>query len=72
MAKMAAAQSGVFNRDDYKNLIAARTKLNDLILTCDKAEQCGVNVSIWRAQMADIDRQLTSIQQNFMTPPPTQ
>lgn len=70
MAKNGTPQSGMFTKADYETLINARRQLNDLIVTLDKAEACGVNCAVWRAQRDDLDKQLAAIQTHFMTPPP--
>lgn len=63
--------TGLFTRQHYELLVSERRKLNDLIATLDKAEQCGVNCDTYRAMRNDIDRQLEQIHQHFMTPPPS-
>jgi len=70
MARQRASTDALFTKDDYKLLIETRRALNDLIVKCDKAEQCGVNVAVWRQQREDLDKQLAAIQQLFMTPAP--
>jgi hypothetical protein len=63
--------SGLFTKQHYEMLISERRKLNDLIGTLDRAEQCGVDCATYRAMRTDIDNQLAAIQQHFMTPAPT-
>ena len=63
--------SGLFTREHYDTLHTERRKLNDLIATLDKAEQCGVNCDAYRAMRQDVDNQLAAIQQHFMNPVPS-
>jgi hypothetical protein len=71
MGRMKSGAASIFSQADYKTLIDTRRLLNDLIVTMDKAESCGLNCAVWRQQRADLDKQLEMIQQHFMTPPPS-
>lgn len=60
----------LFDREQYKLLIAERKRLNNLIGTLDKAAACGIDCTMYRQMRDDIDKQLEAIQTHFMTPPP--
>lgn len=71
MAKSKSVQQqGLYTKADYQLLINERRNLNDLIAIMDKAEQCGVDVSVYRQMRQDIDNQLAAIHTHFMTPAP--
>ena len=71
MAKKQPHSDTIFSKQDYENLIRTRRNLNEMISTLDKAQACGVECAVFRQQRDDLDKQLESIQQHFMTPPPT-
>lgn len=68
MAKMQPKQNAehLFNQADYASLRTARQQLNNLVAVLDKAQACGVDVSMYRSMRQDIDDQLAQIEQHFM------
>lgn len=65
------ADAGIYSKSDYDLLIKERRRLNDLIVTLDKLQACGVECATYREMRDNIDKQLAAIQQHFMTPAPT-
>lgn len=70
MAIAAERTVQLYDKEQYKLLIAERKRLNDLITILDKAAACGIDCTMYRQLRDDIDKQLEAIQTHFMNPPP--
>lgn len=70
MAGVSSDLPQLYDKEQYKLLIAERRRLNNLIATLDKAAACGIDCTMYRQMRDDIDKQLEAIQTHFMTPPP--
>lgn len=60
--------SALFTDEDYRQLREHRHALNKLVLECDKARACGIDVTELARVRDDVDRQLAAIEQHYMSP----
>lgn len=69
--EVTTAQVNPFDERDYEKLKDAQRLLHDLQPYLDKAESCGVDCSGYRGLSEQFSTMLTSIEREFMTPPPS-
>jgi hypothetical protein len=58
----------LFTSEDYNTLRRERRRLADMVDTLEKAKACGIECDFLESQRKQIDDQLASIEQHFMTP----
>ena len=68
--EVTTAQVNPFDDRDCEKLKDAQRLLHDLQPYLDKAEACGVDCSGYRGLSEQFGTMLTSIEREFMTPPP--
>lgn len=61
----------VFNRAHYEMVKTAQRILHDLVPVFDKAEICGLECQQYRQYAQQLQTQLSSIEREFLSPPPT-